>query len=106
MYGSEFYNFQYWWLFPLVMIILCFLVMRGRKGSMMCGFGSHRTDNHRISDSNSAIEILDKRYALGEINKEEYNEKKKCPKTGYRNRKWSKIDFCVHSYLIRSGYGL
>lgn len=76
MYGSEFYNFQYWWLFPLVMIILCFLVMRGRKGSMMCGFGSHRKDNHRISDSNSAIEILDKRYALGEINKEEYNEKK------------------------------
>ena len=76
MYGSEFYNFQYWWLFPLVMIILCFLVMRGRKGSMMCGFGSHRTDNHRISDSNSAIEILNKRYALGEINKEEYEEKK------------------------------
>ena len=43
---------------------------------MMCGFGFRGTDNHKSSDSNSTIEILDKRYALGEINKEEYNEKK------------------------------
>jgi uncharacterized membrane protein len=76
MSGSELCNFPYWWLFPLVMIILCFLVMRGRRGPMMCGFGSRGTDNHKISDSNSAIEILDKRYALGEINKKEYEEKK------------------------------
>ncbi len=75
--GSEFYNFPYWWLFPFAMIILCFLVMRGRWGSMMCGFGPRRTDNHKIRDSNSTIEILDKRYALGEINKEEYEEKKR-----------------------------
>jgi hypothetical protein len=54
--GSEFYNFPYWWLFPLAMIILCFLVMRGRWGSMMCGFGPRRTDNHK--------------------NKEEYEEKR------------------------------
>jgi uncharacterized membrane protein len=77
MCGSEFYNFPYWWLFPLVMIILCFLVMRGRWGSMMCGFGSRGTDNHKSSDSNSTIEILDKRYALGEIDKKEYEEKKR-----------------------------
>jgi putative membrane protein len=76
MLGSEFYNFPYWLLFPIVMIILCFLVMRGRRGAMMCGFGSRGTDNHKITDSNSAIEILDKRYALGEINKEEYEEKR------------------------------
>jgi uncharacterized membrane protein len=42
----------------------------------MCGFGSRSTDSHRISASDSARDILDKRYALGEINKEEYAEKK------------------------------
>ena len=43
---------------------------------MMCGFGSRGTGDHRISETNSAIEILDKRYALGEIDKKEYEEKK------------------------------
>jgi uncharacterized membrane protein len=35
------------------------------------------TDPHRIASSAPAREILDKRYALGEISKEEYEEKKK-----------------------------
>jgi uncharacterized membrane protein len=76
MSGSEFCSVPYWWLFPLVMIILCFLAMSGRRGSMMCGFGSRGTANHKISESNSAIEILDKRYALGELNRKEYEERK------------------------------
>ena len=67
---------SFWWIVLLIMMILCFLMMRKRRGSMMCGFGSHRTDNHKISDSNSAIEILDKRYALGELDKKEYEEKR------------------------------
>jgi uncharacterized membrane protein len=75
MYGSEFCGFSFWWIFPLVMMALCFLVMRGRKGSMMCGFGSRSAERHRLSASDSATEILDKRYAFGEIDKEEYDEK-------------------------------
>ena len=43
---------------------------------MMCGFGPRVIDNHQIKRSATAIEILDKRFASGEINKEEYQERK------------------------------
>ncbi len=77
MFGPEIYNFPYWWIFPLAMIALCFFMMMGRRGSMMCGFGSRRANSHHVGSSDSAMDILDKQYALGEINKEEYEEKKR-----------------------------
>ena len=76
MFGYEFCNFSLWWLFPLIMIALCLFMMRGRMG-MMCGPDSHHKDGSNRSGPESAMEILDKRYALGEINREEYEEKKK-----------------------------
>jgi putative membrane protein len=76
MFSSEFCNFPYWWIFPLVMIALCFFMMRGR-GSSICGFGSHSKKGPQISSSDTATEILDKKYALGEISREEYEEKKR-----------------------------
>ena len=42
----------------------------------MCGLDSSDTDNRQISASDSALDILDKRYASGKIDKEEYEEKK------------------------------
>lgn len=75
MFGSELCNFSFWWIFPVVMIALCFYMMRGRKGSMMCGFGS-RDPNRHISASDSPMEILEKRFALGELDQKEYEEKK------------------------------
>ncbi|UCH22024.1 MAG: SHOCT domain-containing protein [Deltaproteobacteria bacterium] len=75
MYWSEVSSGSLWWIFPLAMIALCFFMLRKRGGSM-CGFGSRDEDNKHISDSDSASDILDKRYALGEISKEEYEEKK------------------------------
>ena len=77
MTGSDTFFFSFWWVFPLLMFILCIFMMRGKKAPMMCGFGSRDTGNREINISDSALDILDKRYASGEIDKEEYKERKR-----------------------------
>jgi uncharacterized membrane protein len=71
MFGSECFDFSFWWIFPVVMIALCFFMMRGRMGMMMCGSSSH------INVSDSPTDILKKRYVLNEISREEYEERKR-----------------------------
>jgi uncharacterized membrane protein len=68
------WNWEFWWIFPLIMIVFCFFMMRGRG---ICGHGSDDTHGH---GSESARDILDKRYAGGEIEKTEYDEKKRALK--------------------------
>ena len=69
-YGSAWNGFHWGWIIPVVMMILCFVMMRGHGG---CWRGRSRSPNA----AESAREILDRRYALGEISKEEYQEKKR-----------------------------
>ena len=76
MYGSELCSFSFWWIFPLLMMLLCFFMMRRRWGSMMCGFGARGRDWPPVKGTESAMDILDKRYASGDIDQAEYEEKK------------------------------
>jgi uncharacterized membrane protein len=69
-YGGVWNGLSWWWLIPIAMMILCFLMMRGRRVCMTGWPGSRHV-------SDSAREILDKRYGLGEISKEEYEEQKR-----------------------------
>jgi uncharacterized membrane protein len=77
MYASELCGFSLWWIVPIIMMILCFFIMRGRRGSVMCGFGSRAVDGQQTEVTDSAQDILDRRYAAGEIDKDEYVEKKR-----------------------------
>lgn len=69
MTGYEFCG-GYWWIFPLVMMFFCFLFMRRGCSRWMCGW-----DGKSIGDS--ALDIINKRYANGEIDQREYEQKKK-----------------------------
>jgi len=73
MNGHEHYMFfGYWWIFPMVMMFFCFLFMRGWCGSRrMWWSGPFR------GPGESPTDILDKRYARGEIDQEEYEERKR-----------------------------
>ncbi len=76
MYGFENIG-SFWWIFPVIMIVLCLFMMRGCMGSMIGGCSPRsRSDRRRSISSDSAMEVLNKRYTLGEINKDEYEEKK------------------------------
>ena len=70
MTGFEFCQ-GYWWIFPAVMILLCFFLMRRCGERRWCRFGED------YSQKESAIDILNKRYVQGDIDQAEYEEKKK-----------------------------
>jgi len=69
-YGGFWNGFHWWWVIPVAMMILCFFMMSRHRGCMMGWSKSHH-------DGESAREILDKRYARGEIGKEEYEQKRR-----------------------------
>ncbi len=64
MFGHNFIGMHWiWWILTILAFVLIVFNIPGRK--------SERYTNE------SALEILDKRYAQGEIEREEYEERKK-----------------------------
>ncbi|MBI4302420.1 MAG: SHOCT domain-containing protein [Chloroflexi bacterium] len=64
------------WFMPVFGILFWVLVVWGIV-ALIRGAGQSETSNSTSSRLDSALEILKRRYARGEISKEEYEEKKR-----------------------------
>ena len=67
--GVVWNGFHWWWILPIAMMVLCFIMMRRHRGGM-------KSWSRSCHVGESAREILDKRYASGEISKEEFGRTK------------------------------
>lgn len=71
------YGYGMGWFGSMVMIVFWILVIVGLVFLIRWLASSTKNDGHGAKPEDSAIEILKKRYATGEITKEEFEEKKK-----------------------------
>ncbi len=64
------------WFFPIIMLTFCVAVIIGIFFLVRWAISSANKD-HGYKSQESALDILKKRYARGEINKEEFEDRKK-----------------------------
>lgn len=69
-------GFGWMWLMPIFWIVFLGLIIWGVV-ALARGVSQPGSSDSASSRPDSALEVLKKRYARGEINKEEYEEKKK-----------------------------
>ena len=69
-------NFGWWWFMPIFGIIFWGLIIWAVV-ALIRGAAWYRDPDSSYSRPDSALEVLKRRYARGEISREEYEEKKR-----------------------------
>ena len=86
------YGWHFWWMFPLMMLFvlfICGMIFLFARGS--CGHGLHHWGPSHLmyrqgnDASHSAMQLLNERFARGEIQKDEYMDKKTTILSGARH---------------------
>ncbi len=75
--GPEKFMFGGWWIIPIIMCIIMmsfFFLMSGRRGFRPPWLHGSDRDHPESKESESPLDILKKRYAKGEITKEEFEQ--------------------------------
>ena len=85
------YGWHFWWMFPFMMLffflLACgaiFLLVRSSHGPRHWGLPSSSVDQRWGDPTYSALQILNERFARGEIQKDEYTDKKAAILSGGR----------------------